>query len=351
MGINMGAFFGALVTGYLAQDVNFRAWLAGHGLDPHAAWHWGFGAAGVGMTLGLLQYVLGSKHLGSAGLHPVPASSAESARLTRRVRITLGVLLLALLLFGVGVAARVIPVSGAQINRAVGYLQILIAIPFFAWLLFDRSWTREERHQLYAIVVYFVAAAIFFSVYEQAGSTLNLFADRNTRTELLGRPFPSSWFQSLNPLLIFALAPVFAWLWVKLGRRQPSTPAKFGLGLVGVGLGFLIMVPAARMASADIRVSVLWLVATYVVHTLAELCLSPVGLSAMTKLAPARIVGLMMGVWFLGASVGSYIAGNLASLYETWPLPDLLGSVGLVGVGAGVVMLALTPRLKRLVAE
>jgi POT family proton-dependent oligopeptide transporter len=185
-------------------------------------------------------------------------------------------------------------------------------------------------------------------VYEQAGSTLNLFADRNTRTEVLGRAFPSSWFQSLNPLLIFMLAPIFAWMWTRLGARQPSTPLKFAMGLVGVGLGFLILVPAAREASAGVRVGAGWLTTTYVVHTVAELCLSPVGLSAMTSLAPARIVSLMMGVWFLAASVGNYIGGNLAGLYATWPLPSLFTAVGLFGLVAGLVMFAIASRIRKL---
>ena len=201
------------------------------------------------------------------------------------------------------------------------------------------------------IVVFFLAAAAFWSVYEQAGSTLNLFADRNTRTEFLGRSFPSSWFQSLNPLYIFIFAPVFAWLWTKLGSRQPSTPIKFALGLLGVGLGFLLLIPAAEAATGGTRVSVGWLASTYLIHTFAELCLSPVGLSAMTKLAPPRIVSLMMGVWFLGASVGNYIGGNMAGFYETWPLPSLFTAVGTFGVAAGVVMLLLAKPIKRLMGE
>jgi POT family proton-dependent oligopeptide transporter len=227
----------------------------------------------------------------------------------------------------------------------------VITVPFFLWLLLDRRWTADERHRLYAIVVFFVAAAVFWSVFEQAGSTLNLFADRSTRTAVFGREFPSSWFQTLNPLFIFVLAPVFAWMWVALGRRQPSTAVKFAIGLLGVGAGFLLLVPAARIAETGVRVSVLWLTGTYLLHTAAELCLSPVGLSAMTKLAPPRVVSLMMGVWFLATSVGNYIGGNLAGRYETWSLPALFGIVGLFGVGAGVVMLAVARPIKRVMGE
>jgi POT family proton-dependent oligopeptide transporter len=301
------------------------------------------------MTLGLIQYVLGAKALGSAGL-PAPGDESKEARarLGRRVGFAIAGGLAVLGVLGSGMAAGWLPITASQVNAAAGYLQILIAVPFFAWLLLDKRWTPDERRRLYAIVVLFFAAAVFWSVYEQAGSTLNLFADRNTRTEVLGRAFPSSWFQSLNPLLIFMLAPIFAWMWTRLGARQPSTPLKFAMGLVGVGLGFLILVPAAREASAGVRVGAGWLTTTYVVHTVAELCLSPVGLSAMTSLAPARIVSLMMGVWFLAASVGNYIGGNLAGLYATWPLPSLFTAVGLFGLVAGLVMFAIASRIRKL---
>ena len=354
MGINLGAFFGPLITGYLAQDEGFRGWLTGHGLDPSSAWHWGFGAAGVGMTLGLLQYVIGGKALGSAGLRPATiagASPDENARFRRRSTMWIAGGLALLTWFGIATATGFIPITASQINTSAGYLQVLITVPFFAWLLLDRSWTREERRRLYVIVVFFLAAAIFWSVFEQAGSTLNLFADRSTRNEVLGYAFPSSWFQSLNPLFIFALAPVFAWMWIKLGDRQPSTSIKFSLGLLGVGIGLLILVPAAQSASTPAKVSVGWLTTTYLIHTSAELCLSPVGLSAMTKLAPVRIVSLMMGVWFLGASVGNYIGGNLAGFYETWPLPSLFTAVGLFGIAAGVIMLAISGPIKRMMEE
>jgi len=198
------------------------------------------------------------------------------------------------------------------------------------------------------IGVYFVSAALFWSVFEQAGSTLNLFADRSTENVAFGNAFPSSWWQSLNAMAIFLLAPVFAWLWVKLGDRGPAYPTKFALGLVGVGLGFLYLVPGAQLADTGAKVGISWLFMVYVIHTLAELCLSPVGLSSMTKLAPSRIVGLMMGVWFLGASVGNFIGGQAASFYEELPLPTLLGAVAILPIVAGIVILVLRKRLTEL---
>jgi POT family proton-dependent oligopeptide transporter len=334
MGINVGAFFSPLVCGYLGQRIN---------------WHYGFAAAGVGMTLGLIQYVLGAKWLGDAGLHPTPAASPDAqAALARRATWTIAGGLAALGVFGLAMARGWLPFSGGQVADASGYLLLVITVVFFAWLFLAGHWTREERRRLYVVGVFFLAAALFWSVFEQAGTTLNLFADRNSRNTVLGYDFPSSWYQSANPIFIMMFAPVIGWLWVRLGRRDPSSPVKFAIGLVGVGLGFLILIPAAQIAATGRLVSPLWLTATYLIHTLAELCLSPVGLSSMTKLAPGRIVSLVMGVWFLGAAVGNYIGGQLGGLYGSLPLTALFGRVGLFAVVVGLVMLAFAPRLTRL---
>jgi POT family proton-dependent oligopeptide transporter len=225
-------------------------------------------------------------------------------------------------------------------------LLLITTIVFFTWLFFGGDWTPVERKRLYVIGVFFLAAALFWSEFEQAGSTLNLFADRSTRTSILGWGFPSSWFQSFNALFIIAFAPVFAWLWVRLGSREPSSPVKFGVGLIGVGAGFALLIPAAQAAQSGGLVSPLWLTATYLIHTFAELCLSPVGLSSMTKLAPARVAGLMMGVWFLGSAVGNFIGGRLASFYEAWPLPNLFGVVAAFGVAFGILLLGFSRPIK-----
>jgi POT family proton-dependent oligopeptide transporter len=344
MGINLGATLGPLLTGFLAQDPRFQAWLGGFGIDPKSSWHWGFGAAGVGMTLGLVQYVLGAARLGHAGLKPVSTAGQQ-----QKAKLIVGAGVAALAIVAVGFGTGVIPVTPVQFNAWVGYLLLLIVIPFFAWLLFSPSWTPVERGRLMVIFVLFLAAALFWSLFEQAGSTLNLFADRSTRLELpLYGAFPASWFQALNSIFVVGFAPVFAWLWVRLGERQPPVPQKFALGLVGAGVGFVLLYPAAHTALTGVKVSVLWLTATYLIHTWGELCLSPVGLSAMTKLAPTRIVSLMMGVWFLAASVGNYLGGQMASLYEALPLDRLLGTVGLFGIAMGVVMWLFAKPLTRL---
>jgi POT family proton-dependent oligopeptide transporter len=349
MGINLGAFIGPLITGLLAQDAGFRAWLGSMGMNPNSSWHWAFGAAGVGMTLGLIQYVMGARHLGEAGLKPSPAASPEAFDgLKKKATMGFAAALVLMAVVGAALANGSITVSPEAVTGGYRYVLLAVTLGFFGWLFLGGDWTREERGRLWVITAFFVAAALFWSVFEQAGSTLNLFADRSTDNTLFGFAFPSSWFQSLNALFIVVFAPVFAWLWVKLGDRQPASPAKFSFGLIGVGIGFVVLVPAATMAGTGAMVSPLWLCLTYLIHTWAELCLSPVGLSSMTKLAPARIVSLMMGVWFLGASVGNYLGGEMAGLYESLPLQNLFGVVGLFGIIAGVIMLSFSGKLTKM---
>jgi POT family proton-dependent oligopeptide transporter len=352
MGINTGAFVGPLLTGYLAQDATFRAHLTSWGLDPNSSWHWGFGAAGVGMTLGVLQYVLGRRALGTAGLEPTkPDSPAAAVRIRQQAIFGLGGGLLLLVLLGLGLATGVLPISIAQITGAYAYVLLAVVVCFFGWLFLGGQWTRAERNRLWVIFMYFASYALFLSVFEQAGSTLNLFAERSTNNVVPGYgPFPASWWQAVNALLIIVLAPVFAWLWVKLGARGPATPTKFALGLIGVGIGFVVLIPAAQVAAGNVKVGISWLFLVYLIHTLAELCLSPVGLSAMTKLAPARIMSLVMGVWFLGASVGNFLGGQAASFYESMPLSTLLGAVAVLPIVAGAAMFLFRRPLTRMEA-
>jgi POT family proton-dependent oligopeptide transporter len=246
-----------------------------------------------------------------------------------------------------------VSISATQVADAGGWFLLLVTVGFFGWLYFVAPWTPEERKKLYLIGVLFVASALFWSVFEQAGSTLNLFADRNTRNVVAGFEYPSGWFQSMNAFFIFTIAPVFAWIWLKLGKagKEPSSVAKFSLGLVCAGLGFAVLIPAAQLAAAGARVSPLWLVTTYLLHTVGELSLSPVGLSAMTKLAPARIAGLVMGVWFLATAIGNYAGGRVAGLYESLPLPDLFTAVAAFAVVAGLALAVFVKPMGRLLGE
>jgi POT family proton-dependent oligopeptide transporter len=303
------------------------------------------------MVFGLVQYVAGSRYLGEAGLNPAPAESpAAAAALRRRALLIGGVLLTALVLFGIGALTGALPVTATQVANAAGYFLLVLTLGFFAWLFGTGGWTPEERRRLYAIGALFLAAGIFWSVFEQAGSTLNLFADRNTNNVLLGLPFPSSWFQSENSLFLWMLAPVFAWIWIRLGAigKEPSSPAKFAWALIFVGAGFAILIIPANQQG---QVSPMWLTMTYILHTIGELLLSPVGLSAMTKLAPVRIAGLVMGIWFLATSVGNYIGGRVSGLYESFALPTLFGAVAAFACVAGLVMFALTPWIKKMMGK
>ena len=342
--INVGALLAPLVTASLAQEEWFKHTLSAWGFSPTTSWHWGFGATAVGMALGVIWYVVDGKTLGDAGLHPV-ASGPEDAARSRR-QFWKGLSIVAALLAAVALlnATGVVTLTAERVSNAFGVLLVIMVAVFFAWLLLSGGWTPEERKRLIVIAVLFLGAAVFWSVFEQAGSTLTLFADRSTRNEVLGMSFASGKWQSVNSLWVVILAPMFAWLWIRLGRRNPSSPAKFAIGLLFVALGFAIMVPAASLAANGNRVGWWWLLACYFLHTVGEMCLSPVGLSAMTKLAPARVGSLMMGVWFMATSVGNFIGGEVAGVYEKFSLPQLFGVVALYAtVFAGILALLVKP--------
>jgi POT family proton-dependent oligopeptide transporter len=215
------------------------------------------------------------------------------------------------------------------------------------------GFTSGEWGRIAAIVVLFLFAILFWAGYEAAGSSLALFADRNTDLHLLGFEFPSSWFQVAQPFFVIVLAPVFAWLWIRLGSREPSVPTKFAFGLLFMGLAFIIMLPAGEAVAADntLRVSAWWLITWNLFSEFGELCLSPVGLSAITKLSPARIVGLMMGVWFLSLAFGNKLAGWTAGLIETMPIDALLEWVGGTLIVAAVIMFVLVKPVRRLMGD
>ncbi|HET7220414.1 MAG TPA: peptide MFS transporter [Vicinamibacterales bacterium] len=293
MGINLGALLGPLVAGYLAERVS---------------WHTGFGCAAVGMALGLTQYVLGRRRLQPA-IQRIATQPKRAA------------------------AVSAVPTGPADADRGLAF-------------------TSVEWKRIAAIVVLFIVATFFWGAYEQAGSTLTLFAARFTRLELLGISFPISWFQMVQPIVVILLAPVFAWLWIRLGPREPSVPAKFALALMFMALSFLVLMPAGAMAQGEgVRVSPMWLVTAYAISVLGELCLSPIGLSAVTKLAPVRILGLMMGVWFLSNAFGNKLAGTAAGYISTMPLQSLFGVVAGILAGAALVMFVLIRPIKRLMGD
>jgi proton-dependent oligopeptide transporter, POT family len=331
MGINIGALISPLACGWVAERI---------------AWRLGYALAGVGMAAGVIQYVIGYKHLGTAGLYPPGRDAARGSKPKSRAGWWGAAALLIVAV--VAQAKSGVSISAESISNAFGVVLVLVVAAVFTWLIFGRGWSPSERKRSVAILVLFIASTLFWFAFEQAGSTLNLFAEKSTNRNVLGFVYPASWMQFVQPLFVISLAPVFAWLWIALRHREPSSPAKFSIGLIFVSLSFAILVPAAKINESGVLVSSWWLIGTYFLQTLGELSLSPVGLSAMTKLAPERVAGLMMGVWFLSISIGDYLAGQAASLYESLTVPTLFGQVALYTFIAAIVLALLIKPTVRL---
>jgi POT family proton-dependent oligopeptide transporter len=302
MGINIGAFFGQLITGYLGEQVG---------------WHFGFGAAGVGMLLGLVMFIVyAPRTLGDIGMRPTRhADPAVQAKQERRVKLTLGIGLGLLGVVIVLAATGAMPLNPQAIGQNMTYVLVGTAAVYFLYLFIAGGLAGDEKRRVAVIAVLFVAAAVFWSAFEQAPTSLNLFARDFTDRQIGGFEVPATWFQSINALFVVLFAPVAAATWVGLSRRPGgdlSSPAKFALGLALAGVGFFVMIFAANDVVSSgglIKVSVWWLTASYFFQTIGELALSPVGLSSMTKLSPRRYVGQMMGIWFLASAVGNLIGG------------------------------------------
>ena len=335
MGINLGAFIGPILTGFLGEGYN---------------WHWGFSMAGIGMVIGLVQYRLGGKYLGEAGkLRSGHSVEALGKRANRTYAIIAG----AFALFAFAGYLLLQWMSLEQLAATLGYAVILVAVLYFAYLLLVADHTALEKRRLVVIFWLFILAAIFWSGFEQAGSSLNLFAADFTNRDLGFWEVPASWLQSVNALFIIILAPVFGSLWIFLAsiRRNPSIPVKFALGLMGLSAGFFIIAWGAANAVDGHLVTPAWLVVTYFLHTVGELCLSPVGLSSITKLAPAGRIGQMMGVWFIATALGNLFAGLVAGRLETLSSAALFGNVAMTIGIAGIVALLFFRPVKKLMGE
>jgi proton-dependent oligopeptide transporter, POT family len=264
-------------------------------LGQNVNWHYGFAAAGVGMIFGLVQFVFSGKRLENVGELKTKRRAEDLAETKQKL-------------------------------------------------------TPEETKRLAVIGILFFFSVVFFMAFEQSGSSLTLFADRLTANTVFGYEFPSSWFQIVQPLCLLILAPVFAQLWLKMGERQPSSPRKFSFGLIFVGISYVLLIYAATLTVSG-RVSPLWLIFLYLIQTVGELCLSPVGLSTTTRLAPARMVGLMMGVWFLSISLGSFLAGKVASYFDDKSVDamvKLFGFLTLAPIAAGILLAIFIPRINKL---
>jgi POT family proton-dependent oligopeptide transporter len=333
MGINIGAFAGPIVCGQLGENVD---------------WHYGFAAAGVGMVLGLIQYKLGYKHLGNIGVRP-EREHTELKRDWGALYKGLGIIA------GIGVVLTIVRVTGlwaftlSQFALALGYGVTALVVVYFLFVLSFGKLERVEKGRVIVIFFLFIGAALFWSGFEQAGSSMNLFAERMTNRVMFGWEAPASWLQSVNPLFIIMFAPVFGMLWARLGSRAPSIPVKFFYGLFQLGISFAIMAWAATYTTDGGIVSPMWLVVTYFFQTTGELCLSPVGLSSVTKLSPHRYVGQMMGIWFMGSALGNLIAGLVGGQFEAMPLPNLFVSVALIAAGSGVLFLAFSKPIRKMI--
>jgi POT family proton-dependent oligopeptide transporter len=343
MGINVGGALGPFLCSTLGESDLF-------------GWHYGFAAAGVGMFFGLLQFRRSRPLLGNAGLAPPsnPDDPADRARI-RRSWIACGVGLAAIGGTTLMMMTGVLTVDTLSLARGTTVTIVLFAAVYFGYLFAFGGLSPDEKRRVSLIVVLFLASAMFWAGFEQAGSSLNLFAERFTDRVVGGFEIPAGWFQTLNPTFIILLAPAFAALWVQLARRNldPSTPAKFALGLIILGLGFLVMFGAAERVVAGNQVLPTWLIFTYLFHTMGELALSPVGLSATTKLAPARYAGQMMGVWFLGGSLGNVIAGLIAGGFSAEAvdqMPAMYIQIVLTTAGTGLLLLVFSRPLRKLMA-
>jgi len=337
MGINVGAFLGPLISGTLGQSESF-------------GWHWGFASAGVGMMFGLIQFWLTRHHLGSAGQHPTTAGDPGKRR-TGWIIVGLGVAAVVVVtVLGLSGAVKLDPV---EISRQSTKFIVGLAVAFFAFVFLFGKLTGDEKKRTVALIILLMGCAMFWSGFEQAGSSLNLFADRYTQLEFSWISIPSTWLQSVNALFIVLFAPVFAWLWVALARKNlnPSTPAKFGIGLILLAAGFLVMVGASAIVVSGDTAMPSWLIMTYLLHTFGELALSPVGLSVTTKLAPRRYVGQMMGMWFLASALGNLIAGQIAGEFDAdnvAAFPDQYMQIVMTAGGAGLILLLFTKPIKKL---
>ena len=352
MGINIGAFTATLLCGYLGEEIG---------------WAYGFGAAGIGMLLGLFIFLWGQKYLEGLAEPPSNKYMTKINGISYENWAYIS-----------GVVMVLVTWFLVQNSQLVGQLLGGFGIIFIgAWLLYALlKCAPEERDRLIVVGILILFSLIFWALFEQAGSSLNILTDRGVDRVIFGWEVPASMFQSLNAGFIFTIAPLFALLWIALAKRnmEPSTPIKFSIGIVLVGLGFLALVYGMN-SSEGLQTGVIWIVLIYLLHTLGELCLSPVGLSSVTKLSPQRIVGFMMGMWFFASAAGNYVASLIAKgtagdpvlkiaeriYFQVMNLPedtftinqkngfmDVYTDVGLIAIGCGIFLAIITPLLRKL---
>ena len=332
MAINIGSVLGFFICGYLGENVG---------------WHYGFGAAGIGMAFGLIQFILTKSNLGSIGIKPSIELNIETKKKELRIFNSFMLIFFLIILLGLFGYVSFDPIPIANILTVV---ILLIAIMYFLYLFLFGNLSEEERKKIILIVVLFFGAAFFWSGFDQAGSSFNIFAKEYTDRIILGWEYPASWLQVLNPVLVVILSPFMAYMWLFLGKRMldPSLPFKFGLGLIFMAIGFLFIATGATVAMQEGMAGAKWLLLTYLFHTIGELTLSPIGLAAISNLSPKRFVGQMMGIWFLASSLGAIIAGLLsgqATYSGINSMPDLFNKIAITSSIIGLVLILISKPL------
>jgi POT family proton-dependent oligopeptide transporter len=338
MGINLGSLVATLACAYLGETYG---------------WRYGFGLAGIGMLAGLITFQTGRKHLQGHGEPPEPGLLSE--------KLTLGISR-EMVIYLTAIVAVVVAWQMMQLTSELGLALIGFGVGVVGWIIWYSLAQCEpvERDRMLVMLILIIVSVLFWALFEQAGSSITLFTDRNVN---MGNVFTAGMFQSINPFFIILLAPLFAWLWVRLSNSgyEPTTPTKFGLGIVQIGIGFAVLIYGASLAGPDGKVSVVWLALMYLFHTTGELCLSPVGLSMITKLSVKKVAAMMMGVWFLSSSFAAYAAGLIAAsmaiqspgniaVHPTESLGVYMGVFGdlaIVAIGFGVAVLAISPWLSK----
>jgi POT family proton-dependent oligopeptide transporter len=330
MGINTGAFLGSLLVPIAADALGFG---------------YGFALPALGMALGVTQFLWTRHYLNGAGLKIADDKRGSWTPVIAFLALVAGIVVLTL--------TGALRLDAALLSASASWAYLLLAAGYFAYLLFFAGLTRIERNRALVMLALFAASVTFWAGYYQQGASFNLFAERYTDRHIFGRTMPAGVLQAVNPFFVIVFAGVFAWLWVALGKRglNLAASAKFGIALISLGLGFLVMYFASRHVLAGQLVLPTWLLCTYFLHTVGELCLSPVGLSNMSKLAPPRFAGQAMGLWFLSLALGGNLAGQLTGQYDAShleSLPALFLRIFWYGLIAGAVMLLLTPLVRRL---
>jgi POT family proton-dependent oligopeptide transporter len=362
MGINIGAGLAPLVGLLIAQNQGFRDLLDSHGIDPNLCWKLGFAVPAIGMTVGLVQYAFGAGRLGDAGLRPTIPSDPRKAARDRTALVAMCGGLIGLLVVGLAVDRFVHPLGGDVVVNAFGIGLALAAVAIFAGF-YRTARDAGERKRVTAMIPLFIGCVAFFGVSEQASTTLSLFAERLVHRNYLGLHVVASAYQFINSALIVLLASVFAAIWLRLARagKEPSTVTKFAIGMVFTAVSFIVMLPALSTVSVvegvnqDYlfafpyrTVSPNYLIALYFFTTCAELCISPVGLSSMSRLAPTRVAGMVMGTWFLGTSIGNYLAGRAAGLSATHGYGFLFQTLIISSLVIAAALFLVAPVIRRM---